>query len=133
MKTSLSILYFQTLVPLHILFTENGALDQAGWLRLWNEIGDAGEVKRTIQGINCGSGVEGIRGRLVGNNIFVVAGRVVEGAHLLYTSTRLPDGTIFLNEFRFERGFGECIVSSKTYARHLVGVFLDGVEGVLKT
>ncbi|KAJ3048912.1 AP-2 complex subunit beta, partial [Rhizophlyctis rosea] len=134
LKSSPGISYFQTLVPLHVLFSENGKLEQETWLKMWQaDMGAVGEGVCVVEGVKNrdGMGVDGVRDLLGVNRVFTVAGRVVEGVPVLYTSTRLVDGTVLLSEFKFDPGMGSCQVSTKSYAGHVTGAFHDAVRAIL--
>lgn len=79
-KTNAGIVYFQTQVPLHILFTEQGQLDQGTWLKMWKEdISAQNELRFKIQGLMGMSNIQMVRSKLQSNNVFAVAERVVDG------------------------------------------------------
>lgn len=80
-KTNVGVVYFQTLVPLHVLLVEEGQLEQGAWLRLWkDEIKADKETKYQIEGLRGYSTVQSLKSKMWGNNVFTVAERVVEGA-----------------------------------------------------
>ncbi|KAJ3029212.1 AP-2 complex subunit beta [Rhizophlyctis rosea] len=132
-KTTPGIIYFQTLVPLHVLFAETGELDQETWLKMWQaDMGAVGEGVCQVDGlIGVERGVDGVRDRLRLNNVFTVAQRVVEGVPVLYTSTRLADSTVLLSEFKFDPSLASCQISTKSYASHVTPAFHDALRSIL--
>ncbi|TPX32913.1 hypothetical protein SmJEL517_g04087 [Synchytrium microbalum] len=137
LKSNAGISYFQVLIPLHVLFIENGQVEQNEWLQMWKQdIPDSNEVKRTLNGLvfgnGGGNGVELVRSKLALNNVFLIAQRSIEsGLVVLYTSTKLQDGTAFLSEIKFDGGMRNALVSTKSYAAHLVGVYHDALDGIM--
>ncbi|KAJ3344368.1 hypothetical protein HDU93_000158 [Gonapodya sp. JEL0774] len=89
-------------IPIHVLFTEQGLIDQTRWLKLWTESG-ASEWACPLQGMRFES-VDELRGRLGVNNVFVVAQRIVNGMHYFYVSMALPNhpATIFVAEISLD-------------------------------
>ncbi|KAJ3079351.1 AP-1 complex subunit beta-1 [Quaeritorhiza haematococci] len=141
LKTNLGIVYFQTLIPLHILLTEDGTLDQQTWLRMWrDEIPQANETKMVVEGGLQFVSIDAARNKLHLNNVFAVAQRVIDGVPILYTACRLQDipstpssSVMFLSELRFDASLTSCIVSTKTFGVQFAGAFHAALEGVLRS
>ncbi|KAJ3159609.1 AP-2 complex subunit beta [Geranomyces michiganensis] len=137
-KTSVAILYFQTLIPLHILLLPADAQPLPGqpaphpepqlWVRTWGDMGDDRQTTRAV-GVPASVTPDHVRNVLQGLGLVTVAQRVVDGTNVLYTSSRLPDGSLFLCEIKL---LGSSVaVAARTYASHLVALFLDSVEAAL--
>ncbi|KAJ1546298.1 AP-1 complex subunit beta-1, partial [Nowakowskiella sp. JEL0078] len=81
LKCTAGIVYFQTSLPLHLLFDETGTLDAGTWLGLWN--GDsqliANETSESFKVALEGVGVDVVMRKLLVNNVFTVADRVIDG------------------------------------------------------
>ncbi|KXS10387.1 hypothetical protein M427DRAFT_62358 [Gonapodya prolifera JEL478] len=110
---SLSSHPFTALLPIHVLFTEQGLVDQSKWLKMWTEAG-ASEWACPLQGMRF-SGVDELRGRLGVNNVFVVAQRIVNGVHFFYASMALPDHptTVFVAEISLDERLSDGKLSVK--------------------
>lgn len=131
-KNNVSTFYFQTLLPVHILFPENGAVERSEYLKTWKEIPDQNEFSTQVGSLNFTS-TDAIKNKLNLNNIFTVAERQVEDRTLLYCSTCvLPQKKTFLIEFNFEASLHACSVSIKTYATELIKPFQEAVIAVLQ-
>ncbi|KAJ3140785.1 AP-1 complex subunit beta-1 [Geranomyces variabilis] len=139
-KTSVSILYLQTLIPLHILLLPADAQPLPGqpaphpepqlWVRTWGDMGDARQTTRVVAAAADGNtSADHVRNLLQGLGLVTVAQRVVDGTNVLYTSSRLPDGSLFLSEIKLVGS--NVAVATRTYASHLVALFLDSVEAAL--
>jgi hypothetical protein len=79
LKSSGGIVYFQTLMPLHTLFTPKGKVAQDVWLRMWQtDIPSSNEISTHFENLNVGS-VERVSSRFASNHVYIVADRVVDG------------------------------------------------------
>ena len=79
-KCTTGILYFQTLVPLHVLFVEGGLMEQQEWLKQWREdIPGSNESINNFTLSRAFVDVQTIRNKLNLNNVFTVAQRMVNG------------------------------------------------------
>ena len=77
-KTSAGIIYFQTYIPLHVLFMEDGPLEQQVWLKMWREdLSQQGEKKDQVEGLSI-SHIDRLRHKLQINNVFTVAERNID-------------------------------------------------------
>ncbi|TPX41005.1 hypothetical protein SeMB42_g02916 [Synchytrium endobioticum] len=131
-KFDAGISYFQCLIPLHVLFVEAGGLDQNEWLHMWKQqIPDGAEAQRPVSGLNSATS-DVARNKLGLNNVFVIAERMVEGMSILYTSSKLHDGTVFLSEMKFRAPWTSVLVSTKSYATHLIPIYHDALDGILQ-
>jgi hypothetical protein len=110
------------IVPLHVLFTEQGNISPETWISWWQN--EKAEVSR---GISIGVGIDEAERVLNGHCVYVVARRVVDGVDILYTSVRMSDGSVMLSEIRF--GSGE--ISTKG-GGGAVGELARCIEGILK-
>ena len=78
LKSSNGIIYFQTTIPLHVLFTETGMLPQDVWLRMWKtDVPEDNEVSRRILSPYVNNILKH-REKLSQNNIFIIAERMVD-------------------------------------------------------
>ncbi|KAJ3126526.1 AP-2 complex subunit beta [Nowakowskiella sp. JEL0407] len=114
LKTTLGVSYFQAQYPFNVLFLESGNLEAATWLTLWSDgVYADSEINETFT-VTAGGIGKSIVQILGANNIFVVAERVIEGLTHLYTSSKLPDETIFLSEFKFDFTMTTCVLSIRS-------------------
>lgn len=48
MKNDLDVFYFSTMIPMHVLFTEDGQMDKRVFLQAWKDIPAQNEVQFTM-------------------------------------------------------------------------------------
>ncbi|KAJ3020609.1 AP-1 complex subunit beta-1 [Thoreauomyces humboldtii] len=131
LKTSVSILYLQTLVPLHILLSPDAPpLDATTWVRTWGEMGEERQSTRSVGAVaSTAPGVsERTAQRLKPFGIVTVATRVMDGVNTIYASSRMADGTLFLSEIKLTPVGQGTAVAVRTYASHLSALFLDVLD-----
>ena len=66
-KNSVDIFYFACIAPLHIFFSEEGAMEKKTFLNTWKDIPAANEIQHTIEGVECTS--DGISTKMTQNNV----------------------------------------------------------------
>ncbi|KAJ1341380.1 hypothetical protein BSLG_004110 [Batrachochytrium salamandrivorans] len=93
-KSTAGIVYFQTLVPLYLFFSDQGAqIPPPMWIKLWKE-DIPNQAQFTLSLGRVGS-VSHIRSRLQERNIFTINERASDGNTFLYLSAKMEDGAIF--------------------------------------
>ncbi|KAJ3328139.1 AP-1 complex subunit beta-1 [Blyttiomyces sp. JEL0837] len=133
-KCNAGILYFQTLVPLHILFTEEGSLEQETWLKLWRE--EIPSSNESIHNFNLSrryGNPEEIRDKLHRNNVFTIAQRTVEGNQHFFTAVKLTNGALFLSDLQLDSSLYACTLSTKTPLTTAVGAYEAAVVAILNS
>jgi len=75
-KNNTGIYYFQTLLPIHILFTESGKLEQDEWFKYWRD-DSLNEYKYNIANLNKYADIKEMVDKLQINNIFCIAERYI--------------------------------------------------------
>ncbi|XP_053643016.1 AP-1 complex subunit beta-1 isoform X2 [Cherax quadricarinatus] len=101
-KNSVDVFYFATVMPMHIFFCEDGAMDKRVFLSTWKDIPSQNEVQFNIENINMNA--DGISNKLQSSNIFTIAKRNVEGQDMLYQSIKLTNGIWVLTELKVQPG-----------------------------
>ena len=139
-------MYFQLLIPLHLLFREGGGLTQQPWLALWK-----GDLANQEQRTSCTLGIPlaTVSVKLQANCFYIVAERQIENKVPLYCallltiillslqqtvfygSSTLVDGTVFLSEIQIDPSTLSCILTCKSFSTPLSPVFLDAVKNLL--
>ena len=76
LKNNTGIVYFQTLIPLYVLFKEGGGVDQQTWLQLWREGIQSPEFR---SGAVFPKPLQVLKLKLEVNNFSVVAERILDG------------------------------------------------------
>lgn len=102
MKNNVDIFYFNCVVPLHILFTEDGEMDKRVFLATWKDIPSANEYQTDIDNVQ--HNADTVSSKLKNNNIFTVAKRNVDGQDMLYQSLRLTNDIWVLVELKIQPG-----------------------------
>lgn len=72
----MGIVYFQTLIPLYVLFKEGGGVDQQTWLQLWREGITSPEFR---SGTVFPKPLQMLKPKLESNNFSIVAERMLDG------------------------------------------------------
>nr|XP_045604638.1 AP-1 complex subunit beta-1-like isoform X3 [Procambarus clarkii] len=101
-KNSVDVFYFATVMPMHVFFCEDGAMDKRVFLSTWKDIPSQNEVQFNIENINMNA--DGISNKLQSSNIFTIAKRNVEGQDMLYQSIKLTNGIWVLTELKVQPG-----------------------------
>ena len=70
LRTNIDILYFQCIVPLHILMIDEGEIEKRVFLSTWKDIPGEYEVQYKLTGIRVNAGE--CSDRLKRNNIFTI-------------------------------------------------------------
>lgn len=87
LQTNAGILYFQTLIPLYVLYCENSKLDPDVWISTWrdvipptSEVITQTMIPSSSSTMNSGPPRDmiGMMKRLESNNVFTVASRILE-------------------------------------------------------
>lgn len=56
-KNSVDVFYFATVMPMHIFFTDDGAMEKRVFLATWKDIPSQNEVQFSIENINMNAGM----------------------------------------------------------------------------
>ena len=71
-------MYFQVLVPLHILFNAKGRITPERWLQLWSaDVPQSNEDTLSINSLSFQS-KEQISNKLAANSVYIIAERVID-------------------------------------------------------
>ncbi|KAI9295442.1 clathrin adaptor appendage domain-containing protein [Neoconidiobolus thromboides FSU 785] len=142
-KSNLGVFYSQTDIPLHLLFNEQGGLDQKDYLSYWRNIDSNQEVKQSVTNIKPIPSTEWLRNKLHKNNVFTVADRNINNKTYMFISCTLDDNTLFLLELTFEGvGATNCNLAIKLVPNtgslgsnsiHLIPLFYNAVNDILKS
>mgnify|MGYP001158875583 CR=1 FL=1 len=105
-KNSVDIFYFACIAPIHVFFSEEGAMEKKTFLNTWKDIPASNETQYTIENVECTS--DGIQSKMAQNNVdirclvssaytfvfqcFTVAKRTLEGQDMIYQSMKLTNG-----------------------------------------
>ncbi|ORY54209.1 Subdomain of clathrin and coatomer appendage domain-containing protein [Neocallimastix californiae] len=131
-KNNTGIYYFQTLVPIHILFVESGKLEQDEWFKNWQD-NSLNEYKYNIANLNKYADIKEIVDKLQINNVFCIAERYVNNMNVLYLSVKLEQNVIFVMEMLIDQPLRNVKLSTKTAAASLVSPFQNAIEEILKS
>ncbi|KNC76391.1 hypothetical protein SARC_11105 [Sphaeroforma arctica JP610] len=120
-KTNTGVLFFDCLVPHHVLFTADGEMERDDFLQNWRSISDAHERLTQIESIAVPE--DRIEDVLRANNIFTIAKRSVDGRSLWYTSLKYTNGIYVMIEVTVLMGARNGTVAVRTKTADVV----DGV------
>ncbi|KAK4318904.1 hypothetical protein Pmani_010117 [Petrolisthes manimaculis] len=146
-KNSVDVFYFATVMPMHIFFTEDGAMEKRVFLATWKDIPSQNEVQFSIENINMNVDMtsrppeasnldanlhlDGISNKLQTSNIFTIAKRNVEGQDMLYQSIKLTNGIWVLTELKVQPGNTTIVLSLKSRATDVAQGIFEAFDGIL--
>ncbi|XP_063589958.1 AP-1 complex subunit beta-1-like isoform X1 [Penaeus indicus] len=147
-KNSVDVFYFATVMPIHIFFTEDGAMDKRVFLSTWKDIPSQNEVQFNIENINLNADglsttaanlqaadtclyEDGISNKLQNCNVFTIAKRNVEGQDMLYQSIKLTNGIWVLTELKVQPGNPTIVLSLKSRATEVAQGIFEAFDGIL--
>lgn len=113
-KNNIDVFYFSCIVPMHVLFTEDGEMDKRVFLATWKDIPVQNEVQYEISNVQ--HNADTVSQKLRNNNVFTVAKRNVEGQDMLYQSIKLTNGIWLLAELKIQPGNPNFTLSLKSRA-----------------
>jgi len=111
-KNSIDIFYFACIAPIHIFFSEDGAMEKKTFLNTWKDIPAANEIQYSLDNVECTS--DGISTKMGQNNTFTVAKRTLEGQDMIYQSLKLTNGIWGLMEIKLTPGNPSVTLSFKS-------------------
>ncbi|XP_037512931.1 AP-1 complex subunit beta-1 [Rhipicephalus sanguineus] len=113
-KNNVDVFYFSCVVPLHVLYVEDGLMDKRVFLATWKDIPAQNELQFSL---DAGAlSADQLAQRLQQNNIFTIAKRNVDGQDMLYQSLKLTNGIWVLAELKVQPGNPRITLSLKTRA-----------------
>ena len=68
-KNSVDIFYFACIAPIHVFFSEEGAMEKKTFLNTWKDIPASNETQYTIENVECTS--DGIQTKMATNNVSI--------------------------------------------------------------
>uniref|UniRef100_A0A6I8SKF9 AP complex subunit beta n=1 Tax=Xenopus tropicalis TaxID=8364 RepID=A0A6I8SKF9_XENTR len=101
-KNNIDVFYFSCLIPLHVLFVEDGKMERQVFLATWKDIPNENELQFQIK--DCHLNADTVSSKLQNNNVYTIAKRNVEGQDMLYQSLKLTNGIWILAELRIQPG-----------------------------
>ncbi|XP_045127546.1 AP-1 complex subunit beta-1-like isoform X2 [Portunus trituberculatus] len=128
-KNSVDVFYFATVMPMHIFFTEDGAMEKRVFLSTWKDIPSQNEVQFNIDNVNMNA--DGISNKLQASNVFTIAKRNVEGQDMLYQSIKLTNGIWVLTELKLQPGNTTIVLSLKSRATDVAQGINEAFQGIL--
>uniref|UniRef100_A0A8C4QHQ4 AP complex subunit beta n=1 Tax=Eptatretus burgeri TaxID=7764 RepID=A0A8C4QHQ4_EPTBU len=130
-KNNIDVFYFSCLVPINILFVEDGKMDRQVFLATWKDIPNENELQFQIK--ECSLNADAVSNRLQNNNIFTIAKRNVEGQDMLYQSLKLTNGIWVLAELRIQPGNANYTLSLKCRAPEVSQFVHQAYDSILKS
>ncbi|XP_032823634.1 AP-1 complex subunit beta-1-like isoform X4 [Petromyzon marinus] len=130
-KNNIDVFYFSCLVPLSVLFVEDGKMDRQVFLATWKDIPNENELQFQIK--DCQLGADSVSSKLQNNNVFTIAKRNVEGQDMLYQSLKLTNGIWVLAELRIQPGNPNYTLSLKCRAPEVSQYISQAYDTVLKS
>jgi hypothetical protein len=113
-KNNIDVFYFSCLIPMHVLFVEDGEMDKRVFLATWKDIPVQNEMQYEMKDVQ--HNADTVSQKLRNNNVFTVAKRNVEGQDMLYQSIKLNNGIWVLAELKIQPGNPNFTLSLKSRA-----------------
>ncbi|KAM9237692.1 LOW QUALITY PROTEIN: AP-2 complex subunit beta-like [Dugong dugon] len=101
-KNNIDVFYFSCLIPLNVLFVEDGEMECQVFLATWKDIPNEKELQ--FQTKECHLNADTVSSKLQNNNVYTIAKRNVEGQDMLYQSLKLTNGIWIMVELRIQPG-----------------------------
>jgi AP-1 complex subunit beta-1 len=128
-KSTVDIFYFACIAPLHIFFSEDGAMEKKTFLNTWKDIPAANEIQYTMENVECTS--DGISTKMSQNNAFTVAKRTLEGQDMIYQSLKLTNGIWGLVEIKLAPGNPSVTLSFKSRVMEIAQAVFQVYDAIL--
>ena len=100
-KNKTDVIYFSCLIPLNVLFAQDGKMELQVFLATWKDIPIENKLQFQIK--ECHLNIDTVPSKLR-NNVYTIAKRNVEGQDMLYQSLKLTNGIWILAELRIQPG-----------------------------
>uniref|UniRef100_A0A8C5JDE3 AP complex subunit beta n=1 Tax=Junco hyemalis TaxID=40217 RepID=A0A8C5JDE3_JUNHY len=127
-KNNIDVFYFSCLIPLNVLFVEDGKMERQVFLATWKDIPNENELQFQIKDCHLNAGEY----KLQNNNVYTIAKRNVEGQDMLYQSLKLTNGIWILAELRIQPGNPNYTLSLKCRAPEVSQYIYQAYDAILK-
>jgi AP-1 complex subunit beta-1 len=112
LNSNLGIIYFESPLHLHAVFTEDGRLDKSHFLQLWKDFGDANERSFVVRDLDSDA-PEHVQAVLEQRNVFFIARRDVGAQIVMYYAAKASTGMAVLMELTLAPGSRACKAAVK--------------------
>ncbi|KAF8569985.1 hypothetical protein P879_02377 [Paragonimus westermani] len=129
-KNNVDVFYFAVLVPMHVLFVEDGEMEKRVFLATWKDIPSDSEKQFTLNQINLDA--DACSRKLQQNNIFTVAKRNVDGQDMLYLTMKTTNNIWILAELKIQPGNPMYMLSLKSRIVDVYPHVHAAFDGVLR-
>ncbi|XP_036306572.1 AP-2 complex subunit beta isoform X3 [Pipistrellus kuhlii] len=129
-KNNIDVFYFSCLIPLNVLFVEDGKMERQVFLATWKDIPNENELQFQIK--ECHLNADTVSSKLQNNNVYTIAKRNVEGQDMLYQSLKLTNGIWILAELRIQPGNPNYTLSLKCRAPEVSQYVYQVYDSILK-
>nr|XP_020659628.1 AP-2 complex subunit beta isoform X1 [Pogona vitticeps]XP_020659629.1 AP-2 complex subunit beta isoform X1 [Pogona vitticeps]XP_020659630.1 AP-2 complex subunit beta isoform X1 [Pogona vitticeps] len=129
-KNNIDVFYFSCLIPLNVLFVEDGKMERQVFLATWKDIPNENELQFQIK--ECHLNADTVSSKLQNNNVYTIAKRNVEGQDMLYQSLKLTNGIWILAELRIQPGNPNYTLSLKCRAPEVSHYVYQVYDAILK-
>jgi len=129
-KNNVQVFYFQCLIPLYVLFTEDGRLDVTEYTQLWQTT--QGEQVVTVTGLSGYSSVDVFKNKFNANNMVVLTQRKVNNMDSFLVSTKVLSQFVVLLEIVIHPSLQSVRAVVKSQTVDILPVCQHGLELLLK-
>ncbi|KAL7060510.1 hypothetical protein AAHC03_09914 [Spirometra sp. Aus1] len=128
-KNNVDIFYFACLVPIHVLFMEDGNMEKRVFLATWKDI--PAESEKQFNHPTLSLDADTCSSKLACNNVFTIAQRNVDGQDMLYQSIRLCNSIWVLAELKIQPGKPGYTLSLKSRTTDVYPAVKDAFADIL--
>ncbi|KAF3827693.1 hypothetical protein GH733_000928 [Mirounga leonina] len=129
-KNNIDVFYFSCLIPLNVLFVEDGKMKRQVFLATWKDIPNENELQFQIK--ECHLNADTVSSKLQNNSVYTIAKRNVEGQDMLYQSLKLTNGIWILAELCIQPGNPNYTLSLKCRAPEVSQYIYQVYDSILK-
>lgn len=129
-KNNIDVFYFSCVVPMHVLFVEDGQMDRKVFLAMWKDIPSTNEVQKQL---HSNANADMAQQKLAANNVFTVAKRTVDGQDMLYQSLKFTNNIWVLAELKMEPQNPNVQLALKTQALDVIPGVQQAYEAILSS
>ncbi|XP_076450211.1 AP-2 complex subunit beta-like [Babylonia areolata] len=130
-NNNIDVFNFSCMVPMHVLFVEEGEMDKRTFMNYWKEIPTTDEVQYVISDVQ--HKADTVSQKLRKNNVFTILQLKVEGQDMLYQSLKLTNGIDVLAKLQIDpsNSNSNVILSLKGWVLYVFKDVRDAYETIL--
>ncbi|OQV21734.1 AP-1 complex subunit beta-1 [Hypsibius exemplaris] len=129
LKNNIGVHYFACLIPMHVLFVEDGLMEKGVFLATWKDISSDNEKQFDIH--TSLTDADAISNKLQANNIFTVTKLATDGRQLMYLSVKMTIGIWILCELKLNAIASGHTLALKSRVPDIYLGIVEAFQGIL--